>query len=292
MRWWTVGMTMVVAAGAAPTTGGAQTQEDWTRPFAPVAVADRMYYVGSAGLGAFLLTSDEGHILIDGTLEENVPALLDNVRSLGYDPADIRIHLVTHAHFDHVGGSAAVVQATGADLLVSEADAPFLREGRDFGLDTDGYAPADVARTLRHLETVRLGDLAVTAHVTPGHTPGCTNWTGTVTVAGQPRRFLLACSLSALGAYRLTGDDPTWPGLAESFCRSLDYLRAQEADVFLANHGQFFGLEEKAAARRAGDEDAFVDPGALDRFLGGAATGIDRARERQGLPACDARDPS
>lgn len=292
MRWWTMGMTMVVAVGTAPAAGGAQTPEDWTRPFEPVAVADRLYYVGSAGLGAFLLTSDEGHILIDGTLEENVPALLDNVRSLGYDPGDIRIHLVTHAHYDHVGGSAAVVRATGADLLASEEDAPFLREGRDFGLDTEGYAAVEVTRTFGHLETVRLGDLALTAHVTPGHTPGCTNWTGTVMVDGQPRRFLLTCSLSALGAYRLAGDDPTWPGLAESFCTSLAYLEAQEADVFLANHGQFFGLEEKAAARRAGNAEAFVDPGGLDRFLEGAAAGIDRARERQGLPACDARNPS
>jgi len=271
---------------AFPQAGLAQMPANWTEPFEPVQIADNLFYVGSAGLSAFLLTSDDGHMLIDATLDENVPRVLDNIRSLGFEPRDIRVHLVTHAHFDHVAGAAQILRETGAELLVSELDATFLSAGRDFGFESDGYPPAQVTRTLAHLETVRLGDIAVTAHATPGHTPGCTSWSGTVTISGDPRRFVLVCSLSALSDYRLAGDDPTYSGQAADFCQSLGHLRSLESDIFLSNHGQFFGLEERAASRRAGDALAFVDSEAQGLFLDGAAVAIDRALTGQGLPTC------
>ena len=269
-----------------PSASFGQMSATWTQAFAPVAVADNLYYVGSAGLGAFLLTSEDGHILVDAPLQENVPLVLQNIRSLGFDPADIRVHVVTHAHYDHVAGLADLMRETGGELLVSREDAPFVTEGRDFGFASEGYPPARVDRTLRHLETVQLGSVELTAHVTPGHTPGCTSWTGRVTIEGRIQRFLLVCSLSALDVYRLGGDDPTYEGQATDFCTSVAHLRTLDPDIFLSNHGGFFGLAEKAQKRRAGDAFAFVDPTEHDRFLDRAAQAIDGARQAQGLEVC------
>lgn len=257
----------------------------WTEPFDPVPVADDVYYVGSRGLSSFLFTSTDGHVLVDPTLDENVPGILDRVRSLGFDPGDIRVVLVTHAHWDHVGGLASLLAATGAELRVAEADAPFVEEGRDFGFESEGYAPARVDARLVDGEIVRVGDVALTAVVTPGHTPGCTSWRGTVRVAGVERPFVLVCSLSVLD-YDLAGDDATYPGQGDDFCRSLARLQALEADVFLSNHGGFFGLAAKAERARAGDAEAFVDPEGLPGFLANARRAIDEARVGQGLARC------
>jgi len=268
---------------ATPGAGGAQS--DWTEPLEPFRIADELYYVGTAGLAAYLFTTPTGHILIDVPLDENVERVLANIRALGFDPRDVRLLLASHAHFDHVGGLARVIEASGAELVLSEADAPFVANGRDFGLPgLAGYPPATPARTVRHLETVSLGGLTLTAHVTPGHTPGCTSWGGTVTIAGAARSFVSICSLSVLGNYRLVGDAPTYPGQGRDYCSSVAYLRTVEPDVFLAPHGSFFGLEEKRAALRAGDATAFVERERYRRFLADAERSIERALAEQGHP--------
>jgi len=259
----------------------AQQNATWTEPVTPFAIADDLYYVGTAGLSSFLLTSPEGHVLIDATLAENVPLLLENIRSLGFDPHDVRLLLASHAHFDHVAGMASMREATGAELLMSEADAPFAREGRDFGLDTEGYPPVSPDRTLRDLETVRVGDLELTAHVTAGHTPGCTSWSGTVHVEGQPATFTSICSLSVLD-YRLVGPEAIYPGQGRDFCRSVAQLRALAPDLFLAAHPGFFRLPAKRAALEAGDRRAFVDPEGYAVFLDRAEAAIEKALAAQG----------
>ncbi len=284
-RPW-AGCIASILALTASTPLAAQMPPDWTTPFEPVQIGDNLYYVGSAGLSAFLLTSPEGHVLIDATLETNVAGILAGVRALGFDPRDVDLHVVTHAHYDHVEGLNALMAETGGTLAASAADAHFLERGEDFGFDSDGYPAVPVHRTVAHLETIREGDSELTAHLTPGHTPGCTTWTGTTTIGGEARSFLILCSLSALRIYRLGGDDPTYAGQARDFCRSLDHLESLSPDVFLANHGQFFGLDRKAAARRGGDESAFLDPDGLARYLERARGAIDRARQDDGLPAC------
>lgn len=261
---------------------------EWTASFDPVQIGDNLYYVGSAGLSAFLLTSPEGHVLIDAPLKANVPSILEGVRSLGFDPRDVDVHVVTHAHYDHVEGLNALMAETGGTLVASAADAHFLERGEDFGFDSDGYPAVPVHRTIAHLEKVRVGGTELTAHLTPGHTPGCTTWTGTTIIDGVSRSFLILCSLSALRVYNLGGDDPTYDGQAQDFCRSLEHLEALTPEVFLANHGQFFGLDRKATRRRGGDESAFLDPDGLSRYLERARTAIDRARQDNGLPACPA----
>lgn len=254
----------------------------WTEPIEPFRIADNLYYVGTAGLSAFLLTSDEGHILIDAPLQENVRRVIDNIRRLGFSPEDVRMQLVSHAHFDHVGGVADMLEATGAALVVSEADAPFLRRGRDFGLDASGYPPAAPARTIRHLEAVRVGDAELTAHVTPGHTPGCTSWSGSVEIEGARLTFLSVCSLSVLPMYRLVGDAPTYAGQARDYCRSVAHLRTLNPDIFLGAHPTWFGLEEKLAAFRTGNARAFVERERYRTYLDRAEQSIERALAAQG----------
>ena len=264
---------------------GVSAQSAWTAPRQPFQIADDLYYVGSRGLAAFLFTSDQGHVLIDAPLEENVPMVLDNIRSLGFDPADIRVQLASHAHFDHVGGLAAMGDATGADLVLSEADAAYVREGRDFGL-RGGYPAAEVTRTVGHLETVRLGPIVLTAHLTPGHTPGCTSWGGTVRVDGEPHDFISVCSLSVLGNYRLAGDAPTYRGQARDYCTSVAHLESLDPDIFLGPHAEWFGADEKAARHQAGDAGAFVEGEMYRGYLARARASIERRLAEEGLGSC------
>ncbi|MDH3205503.1 MAG: subclass B3 metallo-beta-lactamase [Gemmatimonadota bacterium] len=272
---------VVILLAALP--GAAMAQgSDWTNPREPFQIADDLYYVGTEGLAAFLFTSDQGHLLIDVPLQENVPQVLASIRALGFDPADIRIQLASHAHFDHVGGLADMQQVTGADLVMSAADAAFVRQGRNFGLN-GGYPAADVARTVGHLETVRLGDIELTAHLTPGHTPGCTSWGGRVEIEGRPYDFVSICSLSVLGNYQLGGDDPTYAGQARDYCTSVAHLESLEPDIFLAAHGSWFGIDDKMARRSAGDARAFVERGMYRDYLERARASIEGRLEREGF---------
>jgi metallo-beta-lactamase class B len=264
-------------------SSSAAAQSDWTEPLAPFEIGEGLYYVGTAGLAAYLFTSDDGHILIDVPLEENVERIVANVRSLGYDPADIRIQLASHAHFDHVGGLARMGVITGAELVLSDADARYVAEGRDFGLGgTAGYAAARPDRTIGHLESVSLGRWRLTAHLTPGHTAGCTSWSGEVEIEGRPYTFVSVCSLSVLGSYRLVGPEPTYEGQGRDYCRSVAHLRTLEPEVFIAPHGTFYGLGEKLAARAAGDALAFVERERYARYLENAERSIERTLAEQG----------
>lgn len=280
LSWAALSPTLwLLMAAASP----AAAQSDWTEPREPFQIGEGLYHVGTAGLAAYLFTSDEGHILIDAPLDENVERIVTNIRALGFDPADVEIQLASHAHFDHVGGLARMGETTGAELVLSEADARYVREGRDFGLPgLDGYAPAHVDRTIRHLDTVELGPWRLKAHVTPGHTAGCTSWSGEVTIEGRSYRFVSVCSLSVLGNYRLVGPEATYDGQGRDYCASLAHLRTLDPEVFLGPHGSFFGLDEKLAARRAGDALAFVERERYARYLDGAEQNIERTLAEQG----------
>lgn len=271
------------ALAALAVAGPASAQSDWTEPMEPFQIGEGLYYVGTAGLAAYLFTSDAGHILIDVPLDENVERVLGSIRALGFDPADVRIQLASHAHFDHVGGIARMQEVTGAELVLSEADARFVAEGRDFGLPgLAGYPPARADRTVGHLEAVTLGPWRLTAHITPGHTAGCTSWSGEVVIEDRPYRFVSVCSLSVLGSYQLVGSDATYAGQGRDYCGSVALLRTLDPEVFLGPHGSFYGLDEKLAARRAGNALAFVETERYVRYLDTAQGAIERTLSEQG----------
>jgi metallo-beta-lactamase class B len=273
----------LLALALLPAAVAAQGTSNWTNPREPFQIADNLYYVGTEGLASFLFTSDAGHILIDAPLDENVPQIVASIRRLGFDPADVRIQVASHAHLDHVGGLAAMGRVTGAELVLSEADAAYVSEGSDFGLNTAGYPAAPVSRTIGHMETVRVGDVVLTAHLTPGHTPGCTSWGGTVTIEGEPYDFISVCSLSVLGNYELAGNDPTYEGQARDYCTSLAHLESLEPDIFLGAHGGWFGIDDKQRRRMAGDATAFVERDRYREYLAGARTSIERRLAEAGF---------
>ena len=258
----------------------------WTEAIEPFRIAAGLYWVGSADLSAYLVTSDDGHILIDAPLEENVELVLGNIRKLGFDPKDIQIQLASHEHFDHTGGIASMIAATGADLVLSEEGAVLVGTGGkgDFFLgDRAAYPPAKAARTIAHLDTVRVGDRELTAHLTPGHTKGCTSWSGTVEIDGDQLTWVSICSLSVLPGYRLAGESPSYPGIARDYCASVAHLRTLEPDVFLGAHGSFFALTEKAKALADGDPRAFVDPKGYTEYLDYAQRRIETTLAEQGF---------
>lgn len=260
----------------------AMPQSDWTEPLEPFEIADDLYYVGSAGLAAYLFASDEGHILLDVPLDENVTMIVDNLRGLGFEPSDIEVLIASHAHFDHVGGLARMRELTGAEVVLSEGDAALIAAG---GVGPAGASPFPAVRADRvvgHRETVRVGRWTLTAQVTPGHTPGCTSWSGTATVQGASLAFVSVCSLSALPGYRLVGSDATFPGMGEAYCRSVATLRGLRPEIFLAPHGSFIDLEEKRAALLRGDARAFVDPEGYRSYVDRAAAAIERTLAEQG----------
>jgi metallo-beta-lactamase class B len=258
---------------------------NWTEAIEPFAIAEGLYWVGSADLSAYLITSGAGHILIDAPLEENVELLLANIRKLGFDPEDVEVLLASHGHFDHTAGMATMIERTGAELVLSAEEATLVGAGGkgDFFLgDRFAYRPAKAARTIRHLETVRVGDRTLTAHLTPGHTRGCTTWSGTARIGGEELTFVSICSLSVLPGYRLAGDDPSYPGIGRDYCSSLAHLRTLHPDIFLGAHGSFIDLPAKLEKLAAGNARAFVDREGFERYLDEAQQRIETNLQEQG----------
>lgn len=263
MRYVQLICLWVLASGAA-----AQAPPSWTTPVKPVRVVGNIYYVGTEELGAFLLAGKKGLILLDAPMDENVDLVLRNVQSLGFDPARIRVLLNSHAHLDHAGGFAAIKKKTRAKLYMTAPEAELAARGgrNDFAFgDRLAYPPVSADVIIEDGQVVRLGEIAMTAMVTPGHTKGCTTWRTIAMHRGKPVDVLFQCSLTAPG-YKLVGND-RYPGIVNDYRRSFDRLRKLQPDVFLANHASFFGLARKLEKAKKGDANAFVDREEFPRFL-------------------------
>lgn len=235
-----------------------------SREVPPVRIADNIYYVGASDLASFLVTGDQGDVLIDSGSVETAPQILSNIRTLGFDPKNVKVILNSHGHFDHAAGMADLKATTGARLYASPEEAKLIQAGGrgDFVFgDHLAYEPAQVDHVLKDREVVQLGNIAITAHFTPGHTKGCTSWTMSVTVAGQPHSMLLICSVSLLGALK---HNEAYPRIVDDFRESFARLEGLPCEVFLAPHASMFNL---AAKRASGKADAVVDPGGCAALL-------------------------
>lgn len=269
----------LAAATVAPSVSIAQDaaqRAEWNRPAAPFRIAGPVYYVGTEGLGAYLVADPGGHALIDGGLPESAPLIAANIEALGFKLEDVRYLLVNHAHFDHAGGLAELKRRTGAALVASAGDAPDLEAGRTLGRpELDGFPAVAVDQVVADGDTLRLGQASLTAHVTPGHTRGCTSWS----LAGPSGTVLFACSLTVAGQ-KLHGD-PAYPDAAADFRRAFARLRALHADYFLNFHPEFFDMAGKRARRAAGEPDPFRDPAELARQVDRAEAMFERELARQ-----------
>lgn len=261
------------AAGALLIASAVQAQlpTGWSAPGEPLHIADNLYYVGTESIAVYLVTTPQGHILVDGAMPTSAPLVLASIRKLGFEPKDVKVILNTHAHFDHTGGLADLKAATGATLAASAGDRGALESGTYPGseeVEIFAFKPVAVDRVLQDGDKVELGGVAMTAHLTPGHSPGCTTWTFPLEVDGQTRQAMIYCSTS-VAANRLVSADkgPQYPGIVGDYEQTFARLKTMSADVFLAPHAEQFGLEKKRAAMREGGPSPFVDPTELQRVV-------------------------
>ena len=246
----------------------AQTNDEesrkWNEPVKPFNVIGNVYYVGATEVSSYLITTSEGHILLDSGFLETVPQIQQNVAQLGFRFQDIKILLNSHAHYDHAGGMARLKELTRAKLMVSEGDvAQLARGGKDdpnFG-DRFLFTPVTVDRKVHDGDTVKLGDVVLTAHLTPGHTKGCTTWTMKVRDGGKSYDVAFVGSTTAPG-YKLAGNDK-YPDIVQDYERTFRLLKGLPVDVFLAAHGSAFGLLEKMNLLSQWQHNPFIDPTGL-----------------------------
>jgi len=266
---------------------------DLMKPVRPFRLVGNVHYVGASGLSAFLLTTPAGHVLLDTGPAEMVPMLERNIEALGFHLADVKLILNSHAHFDHCGGFAEVKRRSGARILASEADGAEMDRGGlgDFAYGDDySFEPVTPDQHVRDGEEIRLGDVTLTATLTPGHTRACTTWSTRVEEGGRTLDVIFVCGL-VVSPFKLT-NNPVYPAVAADARRSITRLRSLRADVMLAAHGFWFDLTGKAArlahARKRGDgANPFVDPGELGRHLDEVERDLDAslaAQERARAP--------
>lgn len=256
------------AASVAADDPMAAMYRSWVEPAEPFRVIGNVYYVGTKGLGMYLIATPEGLIVLDGGLPQNADQVLASIRALGFDPGDIKILLNSHAHFDHSGGLAKLKAVSNGDLVASDGDLSALEGGfylgseDDHSLDTE---PVTVDRLIADGGMVSLGGTTLTARITPGHTRGCTSWWMTAEEAGKPYEVLFFCS-ATVAANRLA-PDPQYEGIVGDYRHTFEITKDWKPDVFLANHPEFAGLWQARARQAAGDPLAFVNPDAFPAYI-------------------------
>ena len=259
---------VLLSVGARPAS--AQNAE-WTEPFSPFHIAGNLYYVGSKGLANYLITTPQGHILINSDLEANVPLIRASVEKLGFKFNDIKILLISHAHWDHDAASATILKATGAKYMVMDGDVPVVESGgkTDFQYgNTPGslYPPTKVDRVLHDGDEVKLGDAVLTAHLTPGHTKGCTTWTMKVSEGGQTYNVVIVGSPNVNPGYKLV-NNAQYPTIANDYQRMFTVLKSLPCDIFLGAHGGYFDMEAKYTRMTKGGSNPFIDSAGYKKFV-------------------------
>ncbi|HUQ93962.1 MAG TPA: subclass B3 metallo-beta-lactamase [Bryobacteraceae bacterium] len=258
-------MLLAVFAAIAP----AQDRDDWHQPFPPHRIHGNLYYVGTGGLASFLITTPEGHILINSSFEQDVPLIRTAVEKLGFRFQDIKILLTSHAHADHAAGSLLVKELTAAKVMVMAGDDAMVRDG------AANWKPCKVDRVLKDLDEVKLGGTTLVAHLTPGHTKGATTWTFPVNDGNKTYKALVLSSVSINHPQGLV-NNRAYPEIAKDYEKAFRVLKSLECDLFLAPHGTQYGMREKYA-KREGKENPFVDPDGYKRYIAAMEKGF---RER------------
>jgi metallo-beta-lactamase class B len=254
----------VVAVMASAVVTVAQDPQEWSRPTEPFRIVGNVYWVGTYDLSSYLITSPDGHIVINTGLADSVPQIRANIEKLGFRPTDVKILLATHAHWDHAAGLAALKKLTGAEMYMSAPDADVLESGgkSDFRWGTDPQAwfePVKVERRLKDRDTVRLGGNELTMHLHAGHSKGSSSFTFTVRDEGRSYRVGIINMGSINPGVRVSGM-PGFPDIGDAYARTFAQQKALELDIFLASHASQFGLHEKRRPGDAYDPARFIDP--------------------------------
>jgi metallo-beta-lactamase class B len=242
----------------------AQQNAEWRQPFPAFKLIGNVYWVGTYDLSTYLITTDAGHILINTGFVETVPEIRKGVEQLGFDFDDVEILIATHAHGDHVAGLAELKRLTGAQMLMSEADAVLLEDGgvSDFRFGdprNPSFEAVKVDRRLKDQDTIALGGVTVTAHHHPGHTKGATSFTLTVREGGRDYRVVIA-NMGSINPGVTVSGMPKYPTIGDDYARTFAAQKALPVDVFLASHAAQFGMHEKYKPGDPYDPNRFVDP--------------------------------
>ena len=252
-------------------TARAQTPSDWLEPYPPFKIAGSLYYVGGKDLASYLITTPQGHILINSNLEANVPQIKASVEQLGFKFTDIKILLISQAHWDHCAGSAKIKELTGASYAVMEPDVSAVESGghTDFhyaSFPGSWFPATKVDRMLHDGDTVKLGEVELVARLTPGHTKGCTTWTMKVSEGGKTYDAVIIGGTNVNDGFKLI-NNPTYPAIAADYELCFRTLRSLPCDLFLGAHGGYFGMLAKRGSQKPAAASLLVDPEGYRKYV-------------------------
>ena len=264
-------MIRILLALAFTTGLFAQGNAAWSEPFPPHRVMGNIYFVGTRGLASYLITTPQGHILINSNLDNTVPMIKASIEKLGFKFNDVKILLISHAHWDHCAGSFRVKELTGAKYMVMDADVPEIEAGGkgnfQYGNSKDSlYKPLKVDRVLHDGGEVKLGDAVLTAHLTPGHTKGCTTWTMKALDGGKSYNVVIVGSPNVNPGYKLV-KNALYPQIAEDYERAFRVFKSLACDVFLGAHGSYYGMEQKYPRLKDAKVNPFIDPEGYKAYI-------------------------
>lgn len=257
MRIWAI--TCLVAAAAIPLAG---QPEGWSRPYPGHRVIGNLYAVGTYDLGVFLITSEDGHILINTALEDSVPLIRKNVEDLGFRLQDVKILLAMQAHWDHTAALAEIKEFADAEMWATAGDAPVLEDGGFSDPHFGGrvsFRPVTVDKIVADGEIIRLGKTRLKVVESPGHTAGSVSYTMTVREGGREYRVVIA-NMGTINRGKRLVVDPTYPGVAEDFAKTFRRQKAMDIDVWVAAHGSQYGMHRKHSPGQPYSPETFVDP--------------------------------
>ena len=248
------------------------------QPVTPFRIIGNIYYVGASDITSYLIVTPRGDILLDGGFAETAPQIEANIRTLGFRLSDVKILLNSHEHLDHAGGLAELKKSTGAQLVAMEAEVSTLASGSSFPAVTPD-------RVIHDGDTVMLGGATLTAHLTPGHTRGCTTWSMVTEDAGKSYNVVFVGSASVLPNYKLIdrpGDPATYPGIEADYEKTFRVLKSLPCDVFLAAHGSFYSLAEKRKVMLTNPpQNPFVDPWGYRAYINRAEAAFQAELQRE-----------
>ncbi|MDD1530020.1 subclass B3 metallo-beta-lactamase [Bradyrhizobium sp. WBOS7] len=259
----------------------------WEEPAEPVRIVGPIYFVGTKGLGVFLFTTSQGSILMNTGMPSSGPMIVESIRKLGFKPEDVKIMINGHAHIDHAGAFAFMKKLTGAQLAVMKDDVAAMESGDrdDFKYGNDlTYEGVKVDRVLRDGDTVKLGDVLLTAYHTPGHTRGATTWIANLVVDGKAYVVAFPDGAGFNPGYRVA-KNPSYPGITEDYRNTHHALEMIKPDIWLAQHNEYYDLEGKQKRAETEGINAWIDPEGYRRFIAGKKRAFeDEVDEELGVP--------
>ncbi|MEN9571946.1 MAG: hypothetical protein RL172_3177 [Bacteroidota bacterium] len=248
----------------------------WEAASLPVHVAGPIYFVGTKGLASYLIKSSEGLIVLYTGMPSSGPMIEQSIKKLGFNPKDIKLLITGHAHSDHVGGMQYLQKISGAKIALMEEEKDLIESGgkTDFhygDYPVYYYPPVTVDRSLKDNDVVELGNVKLTALLTPGHTKGGTTWVMNITDQGKKYKVVFPDGISINPGYRVSVN-PSYPGIQQNYMRTLDILEGLKPDIWLPSHTDFFDFEAKSKKKVAKGNNAFVDPQGYKKYIAGART--------------------